>query len=383
MMARVIQSAGGREGAAQLGRRAVDVARSALRDYRYPLPKVRRTATQAGAPTVYFCAPDFDLPSGGVRVIYRHVDLLNEAGIPACVLHRRAGFRCTWFANHTRVAGSPETAVGPDDLVVMGELAEPLLRHREPGTRFVVFNQNPHLTWQRVSEELVRQYSTSPDLAAIVVVSQHSLDMVRHAAPEAHVVRVHNSIDPRLFSPAPEPPGRTIAYMPRGGRDEANQVLSMLRARGLLSGWEVVPLRGMTEREVAATLRRTTIFVSFAYHEGFGLPAAEAMACGAYAVGFHGFAGREYFDPEFASPVEPGDVLALARMIERVMKQETLEPGWCRTRGQAAARFIAREYSRERERSDVVGLYRSLLASGGRRCDRLTGYSPGATGPGP
>jgi hypothetical protein len=362
MMARVIQVAGGR-GRGALGRRAVDVARSTLRDYRYPLPKVRRTATQAAAPTVYFCAPDFDVASGGVRVIYRQVDLLNEAGIPAYVLHRRAGFRCTWFANETRVAGSQDTAVGPDDIVVMGELAVPLLRDREPGTRFVVFNQNPHLTWQRVPESLVRQYSTSPDLAAIVVVSQHSLEMVRHAAPEANVVRVHNSIDPHLFSPSPQPPGRTIAYMPRGGRGEADQVLSMLRARGRLSGWELVPLQGMTEREVAAALRRTTIFVSFAYHEGFGLPAAEAMACGAYAVGFHGFAGREYFDPDFASPVEPGDVLGLARAVEHVMDQETLEPGWCRTRGQAAARFIASEYSPERERSDVVSLYRSLLAS--------------------
>ena len=291
---------------AAMGRRAVDMARKTLRDYRYPLPRVRRTAAQATAPTVYFCAPDFDVPSGGVRVIYRHVDLLNEAGIPAYVLHRRAGFRCTWFANETRVTGSQDTAVGPRDIVVIGELMVPLLRDRVAGTPFVVFNQNPHLTWQRAPEGLVRQYSTSPDLAAIVVVSQHSLDMVRNIAPEANVLRVHNSIDPRLFHPAPEPPAHTIAYMPRGGRDEVNQVLSMLRARGVLSGWEVVPLQGMTEREVAATLRRTTIFLSFAYHEGFGLPAAEAMACGAYSVGFHGFAGREYFDPAFAQSGRSG-----------------------------------------------------------------------------
>ena len=271
VITKMIHAAGGR-GRAAMGRRAVDMARKTLRDYRYPLPRVRRTAAQATAPTVYFCAPDFDVPSGGVRVIYRHVDLLNEAGIPAYVLHRRAGFRCTWFANETRVTGSQDTAVGPRDIVVIGELMVPLLRDRVAGTRFVVFNQNPHLTWQRAPEGLVRQYSTSPDLAAIVVVSQHSLDMVRNIAPEANVLRVHNSIDPRLFHPAPEPPAHTIAYMPRGGRDEVNQVLSMLRARGVLSGWEVVPLQGMTEREVAATLRRTTIFLSFAYHEGFGLP---------------------------------------------------------------------------------------------------------------
>ena len=201
--------------------RAVDLARRALRERRYPLPKVRRTATQTAAPTVYFCAPDFDVPSGGVRVIYRHVDLLNGAGIPARVLHRRTGFRCTWFANETHVTGSQEIAVGPRDVVVIGELMVPLLRDRVQGTRFVVFNQNPHLTWQRAPEALVRQYTTSPDLAAIVVVSQHSLEMVRNTAPDANVVRVHNSIDPRLFHPAPRPAGEDdrvhAARRPRRG----------------------------------------------------------------------------------------------------------------------------------------------------------------------
>lgn len=366
MLARVTQ-ASRRSAHPVSGRRAVELARSALRDFRYPLPKLHRTATQSGAPTVYFTAPDFDVPSGGVRVIYRHVDLLNHAGIPACVLHRRPGFRCTWFANDTRVASSQDTLVGPDDLVVIGELAVPLLRDLEPGTRFVVFNQNPHLTWQRVPEALVARYTSSPDLAAIVVVSQHSLEMVSYAAPAAKVVRVHNSIDPGLFSLAEDPPAKRIAYMPRGGRDEVQQVLSMLRARGTLADWEVVALEGMSEREVATTLRSTRVFLSFAYHEGFGLPAAEAMACGAYAVGFHGFAGREYLRPELSAPVEPGDVLAMAQAVERVIDQETREPGWCRARGKLAARFIASEYAPARERADVTGLYRTLLSPTARR----------------
>ena len=363
MLARMIQGAG--QARVMTGRQAIDLARGALRDHRHPLPKVRRGAVQRTAPTVYFCVPDFDVPSGGVRVTYRHADLLNAAGIPACVLHRRAGFRCTWFANETRVKASQEALVGPEDIVVMGELAVPLLRDREPGTRFVVFNQNPHLTWQRVPETLVAQYASSPDLAAILVVSDHSLEMVRYAAPDATVVRVHNSIDPRLFHPGDDPPAKRIAYMPRGGRGEAALVLSMLRARGMLDGWEVVALAGMTEGEVAATLRATTIFLSFAYHEGFGLPAAEAMACGAYAVGFHGFAGVEFLHPEFSTPVGPGDALAMARAVEAVMDREAREPGWCRARGQLAAGYIAAKYSPERERDEVVGLYHGLLSPGG------------------
>ena len=42
-------------------------------------------------PTVYFVTPDFSEPSGGIRVMYRHTDILNSAGNKAFVLHQRRG----------------------------------------------------------------------------------------------------------------------------------------------------------------------------------------------------------------------------------------------------------------------------------------------------
>jgi hypothetical protein len=344
-----------------VSRKTVSRARDTLFDLRYPLPKLRLGAEQATSPTVYFCAPDFDVPSGGVRVVYRHVDILNEAGIPAAVLHRRSGFRCTWFENQTRVAGSRGTIIGPEDLVVVGEVFVSLLWRLAPRQRFVVFNQNPHLTWERVSDQEVDRYTQSPGLAAVLVVSDHSLEMVRYAAPSANVIRLHNSIDPARFFPGPPRRGRVISYMPRRGLNEARQVLGMLHGRGLLRGWEVKPLAGLSEDRIADQLRSTTIFLSLAYHEGFGLPAAEAMACGAYAVGFHGFAGREYLRPEFSRPVEPGDVLGLARATAEAIEREERDPGWCQERGAAASAFIAAEYSPDRERRDVVETYAGLL----------------------
>lgn len=343
-------------------RRAAGIARRALNDYHQPLPRLRTSAVQRDTPTVYFCTPDYNVPTGGIRVAYRHVDLLNDAGIPAAVLHRRPHFRCTWFENRTRVLDSRHALVGPDDLVVVGELGASLLRSLPPGFRFVVFNQNPHLTWQRVPEDLVHRYARSPDLAAILTVSDHSQEMLKHAAPAANVLRLHNSIDPRLFFSGGGPRRRTITYMPRRGRDEAAQVLGILRGRGALRGWQVTALHGLSERDVADRLRSAKIFLSFAYHEGFGLPAAEAMACGAYVVGFDGFSGREFFRPEFSRPVDVGDVVGFARALEDVLEQEQLEPAWCEARGASAASFIAVEYSPDRERHEVVRTYDSLLA---------------------
>jgi glycosyltransferase involved in cell wall biosynthesis len=342
-------------------RRAANAVRSVLDCYRYPLPRLRTSASQHHAPTVYFCTPDYNVPSGGIRVVYRHADVLNEAGIPAVVLHRRPDFRCTWFENRTQVLCSREALIGPQDLVVVSELSVSLGLALPPGFRFVVFNQNPHLTWRRVSEEVVQRYARSPDLAAILTVSSHSTEMLQHLAPAATVIRLHNSVDPRLFFPGDPHHERSIAYMPRRGRDEARQVLGILHGRGALKGWEVMAIGGLCEREVGDRLRSAMIFLSFAYHEGFGLPAAEAMACGAYVIGFHGFGGREFFRPEFSSPIEPGDILGLARAVERVLARETLEPGSCAKLGAAAANFVATEYSPDRERRDVVDTYTALI----------------------
>ena len=37
------------------------------------------------------------------------------------------------------------------------------------------------------------------------------------------------------------------------------------------------------------------IFLSFGHPEGFGLPLAEAAACGCYLIGYSGLGGREIF----------------------------------------------------------------------------------------
>ncbi len=313
-------------------------------------------------PTVYFLTPDYDAPSGGIRVIYRHVDLLNSVGIRAFVLHQRRGFRCTWFESETQVTDVATTRVGRGDLLVFSELDVEVACRMPCGVRHVVFNQSGHLTWSRAVESVVHHYRTSPDLAGVITVSDHSADLLRHAFPGFHLHRIHLSIDPVLFNPGNCPRDRRIAYMPRRGFADAEQVLHMLRGRGALDGWEVVPLHGLPHAEVAKQLRTTRIFLAFSYQEGFGLSAAEAMACGNYVVGYHGFGGREFFCPEFSAPVETGDVLSFARAVEDAVACDRTDPAWCRTRGREASRFILAEYSPVRERDEVVSTYAELLA---------------------
>src|SRR5580698_8444068 len=43
--------------------------------------------------TIYYVCPDFIEKSAGMRTIYRHIDVLNRAGMTTFVLHVNAGFR--------------------------------------------------------------------------------------------------------------------------------------------------------------------------------------------------------------------------------------------------------------------------------------------------
>ncbi|MGN6246086.1 MAG: glycosyltransferase family 4 protein [Motilibacteraceae bacterium] len=357
-------------------RRGRDAVRTAMAARR------RRPVVPVGArsqlPSVYFLTPDHDRPAGGVQVMYRHVDALNAAGVPAAVLHQRPGFRCTWFPNDTVVTDARHAQVCPEDLLVVPEIDADLLPSLPPTLPHVVLDQSGHLTWARRTEALDRHYRSAPALRGVVTVSEHCVDLLSYAFPRLPVARVHDGVDTTRFHPPERPAGRRIAYLPRRGRDDAVQVLAMLRVRGALHGWEVVALDGLPQARLADELRRTTVFLTFPYQEGFGLPAAEAMACGCYVVGFHGYGGREYLLPGFSSPIETGDTLTMARTVEAVLRREREEPGWCARRGRLAAEHVRTTYSMDRERREVQEIYPGFWRHG-ERVTRWDGWTVDGT----
>jgi hypothetical protein len=311
-------------------------------------------------PTVWMIAPVHDKPSGGIRKQYRAVDVLNEAGVPASIVHERAGFACTWFEHETRISAAADVAVGPRDVIVVPEIYGPSIRTLPRGIRQVVFNQNAYLTLDALAADggaAASPYVGNPDLGAVAVVSEENAEVMRYAFPGTPVKRVHHRIDAALHHSPAALAGRRIAYMPRRRAGEAKQVLELLRLRGALDGWEVVPIAGRSETEVAELLRSCRIFLSFSEREGFGLPPCEALACGCLVAGFDGFAGREFFQAPSAVAVENGDVIALARAVEELMRRTEIDPAAARADAEAGARFVYDRYSAEVERRDLVDAF--------------------------
>ncbi len=310
----------------------------------------------------YLC-PDTDDPSGGIRVIYRHVDLLNHDGLHATVLHGKRGFRCSWFEHETRVSYLSEISLD-EAVIVIPEVVGRRIAMLAPGLRKVIFNQGAYNTFEGHPLDLADRGTPylCPEVEAAIVVSEDSAAYLRYAFPKLPIYRTINAIDPGIFYPA-SIRRRRIAFMPRRNLKDAAQVINILKFRGVLDNVELLPIEGLDERGVAACLTDTLIFLNFGTAEGSPTPPKEAMACGCLTIGYHGMGGREFLSPDVAYPIPTGDVLTFAKTVEAVLAQYPATENPLPPKGRAAAAVIREHYSPQRERDTVLRCWEQILST--------------------
>ena len=155
-----------------------------------------------------------------------------------------------------------------------------------------------------------------------------------------------------------------IAFLTRKNKSDLAQVLNILRLRGCLQGWQLVPIEGLDEEGVAQVLGQSRLFLSFGHQEGLCLSNLEALACGCRLIGYDGIAGREYFSPTNLEAIAVGDIISFCRAVETFLAS-AVDLAACHAQQAAqAARFIRKTYSAERERSSLVAAMRALLGEG-------------------
>jgi hypothetical protein len=253
--------------------------------------------------------------------------------------------------------------LGADDVLVLPEGFGPGLAGIAPGIRKAIFNQNAYRTFHGYPANLEPEQTPylHPDVLAVITISEDNRRYVGLAFPTVNVVRLHYSYDPVAF-PFRAKKARRLAYMPRKNSFDAHQVLSILRLRGVLKGWEVTVIDGMSEAQTSAVLQEASIFLSFGHPEGCPLPPAEAMLAGAIVIGYHGMGGREYFKTEHAFPIDVGDISAFAETAESVLAEFDVDDSRLRALAERAAAYIRATYPPEQEEREVVALWRSLTA---------------------
>jgi glycosyltransferase involved in cell wall biosynthesis len=316
-------------------------------------------------PTIYVLSPDLRSAAGGVKQLYRHVDILNDHGFQASLVHQQKGFRNTWFENRTRITSIPELqSIGkPDtrDFLLVPEVFWPAVMNSTHGLRKVIFNQNAFWTLKGIpiEHEGIEETYLHKEILAVLSVSDHNMEYLSFAFPDVQIHRVHYGFDPSLFRYS-QPKKLQIAVMPRKNFEDIVQVVNLLKIRRSIPDFDWAIIKNMPESEVARTLRESQIFLSFGTEEGCPMPPTEAMACGCIVIGYDGWGGREYFKPEFSYPIQTGDILKFATTIESVAKLCRRDPASVTEMGATAARYVRDHYSMERERQDVIQFWTAL-----------------------
>jgi hypothetical protein len=297
-----------------------------------------------------FITPDSNEPIGGIKVIYKHVDILNNhSDIEAYVYHSNPSFRATWFENTTRMFEGPILST---DILVVPEIYANQV-NTIPNKR-IIFNQNVHNTFNEANEDCY----TKDNVLGAIVVSKHNRDYLEFAYPELDVQRVILSIDDSLFN-ANIPWNdreKIITAMPRRNANELYQVIHLISKSSHLNGYKFELLENLSEELVAKSLNKSRFFLSFGYPEGFPAPPREAIMSGNYVIGYLGFGGQEL--SLFCHQIPDGDVLQFAQFLANQLRYDNISSNFVNEQ----RKLFLSKYSFEREVQSVVNVYTKFKA---------------------
>lgn len=349
------------------------------------------------------------MPTGGIKQIFRHVEALCESGFDAYVLALERDMP-SWFTSSASVArvitrrrswlptrasrrknkvdwisatsaplveiaGPAKTEIrrklDAGDILVLPEYLGNSMRPCGFDSQLVVFNQNAHYTFKGFTHsDDLSGFVYRGQLLAALAVSTHTFEYLKFAFPDLRVLLTPNGVDCSRFFPATGKKKRQIAFMPRKLPSSIVQVLQILRGRGSLKGWDLCPIDGLGEEEVARLLRESAIFLSTSNDEGFGLPPLEAGASGCIVVGYTGYAAREFMLPEYCYPIAQGDVLGFSQTLEKVVAEFELNPERFHQQAADYVEFIQNSYSKQVENKHVVAAWNSICGEVGQRRPR-------------
>jgi len=305
---------------------------------------------------LFVCYPDTNYPIGGVKQIYRQCELLCELGFDSYVLHQEPNFRVTWFSSSAPVLDIQSYLKSfpssDDDLIILPETWVSNVPHYFPGIKKVIFNQNVYYTFGLDGnfDSNILDYYSHPDIQAIVTVSVDNYNfLVQGCGFNTDFVHVLlNGIDSNLFYP-PSVKTRTIAFLDRKHSYDAKVISQLAPLRTTFNRYSFMPIGNMSHQDVSKKLQSALVFLSCGHPEGFGLPLAEAIACGCIVVGYHGLAGRDYCH-SILHEVEFGDILGFINKLEHAINEFESEPQQTSNKLHYAADSILRRYSLDKER---------------------------------
>ena len=252
------------------------------------------------SPQIYYLAPEDDRPSWGNGLLYHHVRLLREMGFSAFVLHRRKGFRLSWFETRVEVRYL-DVGFRPNrsDLVVVPEVQAHLDDVHAIPCRRIVFVQGSFLILNGFEQAV--NYRELGYVAAMAILP-HVCDIVRR----------HCGLTPTLVPPFIAPyffaDNEEISYQRHRrillvGKPEYRHagyfdydIASKILGRHLRTRpeWRLLELAGYSHRQTANLMKESALLLNLNTLEAFNTTVPEAMAAGCVVTCYEAYGGRDF-----------------------------------------------------------------------------------------
>jgi len=312
----------------------------------------------------YFC-PDFSLPSGGTKCLYRHVFQLNRLGCDAYIVHSKRGFKITWHGYDVPVLWLDDWVMfGPQDICVFPEgMTQMMKQSRDFNLCRVVVA----LSWSYIYERLPAGEDWSDyGIANVITPSRTTKEFVEWSM-NIPTVLISDYVDGARFAYRPDRKIRKISYMSRKSGDFLAEILR--KKGGPPARYHWMRLLDLNEDQYASELVESRVYVASGSREGANISVLEAMSAGCVVVGFSGIGARDYMIAQGAAQncvlVENGDLLALGRAVEGVVGHLERDADHFSPLIRNAVATASRYQDFDQEGNCLKAYYESLLQ---RRC---------------
>jgi len=317
---------------------------------------------------IIFLCPEDNAPTGGIKVIYRHAEVLSSLGADAFLLHPfNPGFRCTWFEADVRYLDSLSLSAEMDFVIIpeiwAGDFGP---QCKSMGVRYGIFVQNGYMSMPIKQDSVWAATAAYTQADLVLVISDDTAEITKLNYPlldPSRIVRVQYSVHPRFLSigaAGAASKSRTITYMPRKLPDHSSRVFFALQQH-LPPDWKLVSIHDVDEQTCAAMLGASRIFLAFSHFEGLPLPPLEAAIAGNFVIGYTGQGAREYWIKPNFQEIHQGNIIGFvnaARQAALDMETGTLPlPSLL-----DGAAFLAERFSPAAEAASLKHLLSRLTA---------------------
>ena len=259
---------------------------------------------------IVYGAPPSNTPAGGVKVIYKHSELLNKMGVESGVWHPGADdFKCSWFNSEIKNISTKELNPAKD-IIILPEIWASVYAKtfKEIGFEYAIYVQNAYYANFNLDATNKNNIKESYQNAKFIMsISKDTSQFLRDIflIDESKIILQRYSIDNNIFKPGNKE--KIITYMPRKMEQHSSRVISLLHNE-LPYGWKIESINNKSEDEVARELSKSIIFLAFSEFEGLPVPPVEAAMAGNIVIGYHGQGGKEYWNNSTFIEINQGDI---------------------------------------------------------------------------